>query len=550
MPHPSDATGWNREQIAALATGAAFGAKEPARGARHAVSAHHPLSAHAGLQTLRAGGSAADAAVVMATVDTVVLPGTSTLGGTMTALFYEAATGRMHALNAGLNRVLARAGAAPYDHTADRDTGRAVLVPGVIAGLEALWRRFGALPWAALWRPAIDVAREGFPIYPFYRDTLERRRDVILRYPEGRAIFTPTGRLPNVGETFRQPRLAGTLGHIATEGAAYIYHGTWADRFVAAVRAAGGLMSREDLERYAVRWEEPLAGTYLGYELQATPPPHYGGAMLAFELNVAEALDLHRRPPRMASARTFFDEIQIWKAAMAIEALAVDPRAVTPDARAAMEDILSKQHGRRVAERIRASGTTETPQSRGTHSHHVVAVDAAGNMATATHTVQADAWGDSGLFIDGIAPNSTAYQLLTWCPEPGGRIAEPLSAYIVLHDGKPLLAAGAISLGAFAASLQTTIDVLAHGRSIAEAIAAPRWGHYEFDVRTLQFGEAIGVESGFAAALLDEVEALGQPLLRDGWADTGIWTAIGRDEDAGTWVAVADPRLTGLALAD
>src|SRR5438093_8985915 len=101
-----------------------------------------------------------------------------------------------------------------------------------------------------------------------YCGTLWARRRVVLRRPEGKAIFAPSGRLPWLGSTIRQPLLAATLEHIAAEGSAYAYRGVWAQQLAAAVRGAGGLMRREDLERYEARWVAPLTGTYLDFEIQ------------------------------------------------------------------------------------------------------------------------------------------------------------------------------------------------------------------------------------------------------------------------------------------
>jgi len=433
---------WDQVLLADLATSATIGPKKMARGERHAVSTQHPPSAYAGLQALRAGGTAADALVAMVAADTVLVPGTSTLGGTMSAVFHEAATGRTHALNAGLNSVLDDD--EPYDHLQHRETGRAVLVPGMIAGLEALWRRFGLLEWPDLWKPAIHFAREGFPLYDLYWGNVQRRRDVLLRFPEGRAIIAPGGDLPAPGSLFRQPILAQTLKHLAAQGAEYAYRGEWAARLVAAVQELGGRLRLEDLARYEVRWDEPTVGTYLEYEVRACAAPHYGGVALLLALNIAEALDLHKRPPRWESDQSLYDEIQAGKCAMNASAFQMDPETASKQARGEAARWLSQDFAREEARRIRGGRHSGPGHPLVCGSHQVAAVDAAGNMATATHTVEADSWGDTGLFVGGVSLNSTAFQLMEARPRPGDRITEPLSraCYELVNCQKALIATG------------------------------------------------------------------------------------------------------------
>jgi gamma-glutamyltranspeptidase/glutathione hydrolase len=555
MSLPSlDPQTWDQDLLTKLAASATFGFKEMARGARHSVSTQHPLSAYAGRQALRAGGTAADALVAMVASDTVLVPGTSTLGGTMSVVYYDAATRSTHALNAGLNSVLGDL--EPYDHLLHRDTGRAVLVPGVIAGLEALWKRFGRLDWAELWRPAIHFALEGFPIYDLYWCNMQRRQEVLLRFPEGRAIFAPQGEFPQQGDLFRQPQLAQTLMRLAADGAEYAYRGVWAKELVAAVQKLGGQMCLEDLARYEVRWDSPTVGTYLEYKIQTCTAPHYGGPALLLALNIAEALDLHHRPRRDISARTLYDEIQAGKCAMNATVFQIDPQTASEERRSEFQRWLSKDFAREKARQIRAEGGSGSEHPLVCGSHHVAAVDDAGNMVTATHTIEADSWGDTGLFVCGISLNSTAFQLMEARPRPGDRITEPLSTYIVFKDGQPCFAAGGIGGGLLAANLQNTVNVLGHSQGLNESIASPRWGYFAFDIATWRLGSAIQIEA-FPPALLSEVEALGQPLDRQdrhelghAHADVGFWTAAGFEEKTGDKVAVTDPRLMGLALAD
>jgi gamma-glutamyltranspeptidase/glutathione hydrolase len=545
---------WGRTRLTELTSAAVIGPKEMARGKRHAVSTHHPLSAYAGLQALRSGGTAADALVAMVAADVVLVPGTSTLAGSMNAVYHEAVTGTTYSLNAGLNSVLDDRD--PYDHLQHRETGRAVLVPGMIAGLEALWQRFGRLDWSDLWLPAIYFAREGFPLYPLYWGNMQRRQAVLLRFSEGRAIFAPEGDLPALGSLFRQPHLSQTLEHLAREGAAYAYRGEWASALVVAVQGLGGQMGLEDLARYEVRWEQPTVGTYLDYDIQTCTAPHYGGPALLLALNIAEALNLHERPQRWDSAQSLYDEIQAGKCAMSTAGFQIDPKTASEETCVEFSRLLSKDFALEEAQRIRAGRKSQPDHPLVCGSHHVAAVDEAGNMVTATHTIEADSWGDTGLFIGGISLNSTAFQLMEARPRPGDRITEPLSNYIVFKDGIPLFAAGGIGSGLLATNLQNTVNRLGHGLDWNVSIGRPRWGYFAFDIAAWRLGEEMQCEE-FTPTLLAEVEALGQPLDRQdrhelghAKADVGFWNAVGYDPETQNTLAVTDPRLMGLALAD
>jgi gamma-glutamyltranspeptidase/glutathione hydrolase len=561
------------------------GPKEVARGKRLVVTTHHPVSAHAGLQVLRAGGTAADALVAVTALDTVVLPGTSTLGGQLTVVLHEAGTGATHALNAGFNAVLDDD--TPFDYLRERTTGRAIFVPGTIAGLEAIWRRFGALPWADLWRPAAHFARDGFPLYPAFHQNMRRREEALLRHPEGRATFAPRGRLLRPGDTLRQPALAETLQRVAAEGAAFAYQGGWAQQLVAAVRGIGGKMRLEDLARYQPYWEVPLNGTYLGHKVRTLPPPAAGGSRLVVGLSVAEALDLHHRPPRERSGRTLFEEIQIDNhTERSSRALSCDPRVASPEEMAMIRRVLSKEHAGETAASIGAIGTgTATAATAPLFGTQCVGiVDARGNTLAAVHTITSLSWGDTGLFVGGVCLNSAAHQYGLRRPSGGGRLVTHAVPYVVLRDGQPVFAAAASGAGAIGCNLQKTIDVVGRGLALGDSVAAPRWGFRRVDYATMTHSEGRVVDR-FAPAVLNDVERAGQPLVREfPWRrrrasrvqrlralvyrivaraqgrrdnplpsynfDTGQWCAVGVDAATGAKIGVADPRLGGRAIAE
>lgn len=551
-----DPATWGEDVLADFATKATSGPKPTAKGSTWAVAAEHPYAALTGQKVIEAGGSAADAYVAIAAAKHVLMPGTTSLGGVFGGVYYDAPSGECVAINAGLSVPLAETlgTSEVYDHLAMKGTGRAVLVPGVIRGLEDLHRRFGKLEWAALWQPAIFFARVGFPMYELYWGNLDRRKDVLLSREGGRTAYLPTGLMPPRDGLYQQLELAETLDEIASQGADYCYIGEWAQQLVDAVKEAGGRLSMEDLARHETRWDEPISATYLGHEVVTAPPPHYGGIATLLGLQTLEMLGSHLAPPPWESATTLLEHIQVFRGTANLPEAQQDLRAASPEQRQALLDAISPVAAKALAERIRTEKVLKDPTNPGTHSHNIVVADADGSIFTSTYTIHSDSWGDSGIVVGGISLNSTAFQLAYQQIEPGGRIYEPLSAYIAFKDGKPRLASTVIGSGLMGCQLQATENVLGRGMSLEDAAAAPRYGFFEIDFATMSMTDRIQTEP-FDAAILDEVESAGQPLARKHYrwsghahADTGYWAAIAINED-GQYEAVVDPRLPGLSLA-
>jgi gamma-glutamyltranspeptidase/glutathione hydrolase len=384
--------------------------------------------------------------------------------------------------------------------------------------------------------------------------------------------------------------LAETLKRVAVEGAAFAYQGGWAQQLVAAVQGIGGKMRMEDLGRYEPYWEEPLCGTYQGHELRTLPSPAIGGPLLLMGLGVAEALELHRRPPRECSGRTLFEEIQIDNHTQrSVRALGCDPRVASRAEAATIRRLLSKEHAAEIAAGIRAmrggSSTVSSAESVTPIGTDCIAiVDAHGNTVAAVHTITSGAWGDTGLFVGGVCLNSAAHQYGFRRPVGGRRLVTHAVLYVFLRDGRPVLAAGASGAGAVACSHQNTINVIGRGHALGDSVAALRWGFHRVDPVTRANSRGRVVDP-FDSAVLDDVERAGQPLIRElPWAprhtprlrrlqafvhrivaraqgrrgtpfprynfDTGQWCAVGVDAATGEKIGVADPRDGGLAVAE
>ncbi|MFM8354614.1 MAG: gamma-glutamyltransferase, partial [Gammaproteobacteria bacterium] len=242
--------------------------------AANVVATSQPLAAQAGLEMLRRGGNAVDAALAAAITLTVVEPNNNGLGSDAFCQVWDGQ--QLLGLNAS--------GRAPAAWTRERFSGRsimptlgwdAVTVPGAVSAWVALSERFGALPFDALFEPAIGYAKDGFQVGPktafYWRRALQQLHD----FPAFQAHFGPA---PAPGTRFRRPDLARSLRLIATSRGEAFYHGELAERMVAAAHAAGGALSRQDLAVHTADWVTPIASPYRGISLHEIPPNGQGMA--------------------------------------------------------------------------------------------------------------------------------------------------------------------------------------------------------------------------------------------------------------------------------
>src|SRR6516165_6188358 len=329
------------------------------------------------------------------------------------------------------------------DPRKSQDSALAIGVPGTVAGLALAHAKYGSgkFTLAQLIAPAIALARDGIPIENDIADSLPRSQSRLARWPATTKIFFADGRPLPPGATLLQRDLADTLSAIAREGPAGFYRGAVADKLVAAVRAAGGIMTREDLERYRPIERTPASGSYRGYRIVSMPPSSSGGVALVEMLNILEGyrlgeVDAATRVHLMVEAmkRAYFDRAKFLG----------DPASVTPPAY-----LTSKRFAESVRARIdpaRASaaasfGSIFAPSREGDNTTHFSVVDRFGKTIANTTTLNLS-YG-LGFAAKPGAPN--AYGLVGGdanAPGPGKRPLSSMTPTIVLKDGKPFLVTG------------------------------------------------------------------------------------------------------------
>jgi gamma-glutamyltranspeptidase/glutathione hydrolase len=411
--------------------------------ARNTVATTQPLAAQAGLRMLLAGGNAVDAAVATAIALTVVEPIMNGLGGDLYALVWDGQA--LHGLDA--------TGAAPAAWTPERFAGRremprtgwdAVTVPGQVSGWQALSKRFGRLPFATLFEPAIAYAEHGFPVSPVIAEAWPRFAALVADQPGFADAFMPGGLAPRVGQCWRFPAQARTLAEIAANGGESFYRGAIAERIADHARAHGGAMTAHDLAAQQARWAQPLVQRYRDRVLHEMPPNGQGiAAQMA--LGMLQHFDL--RAEGVDSAAALHLQIEAMKLAFAdLHTHVADPGAMLVGAAELLDPAYLAARARAIDPRRAATPQPGQPRAGGTV--YLAAADAEGCMVS---LIQSNyyAFGSGIVVPGGIALHNRGwnFSLKPGHPNEVGPRKKPLHTIIPgfvsdAESGLPIMAFG------------------------------------------------------------------------------------------------------------
>jgi len=474
--------------------------------ARHGmVTTQEGQATRIGLDVLERGGNAVDAAVAIGFALAVTVPKAGNIGGGGFMLVHIADRNENTAID---YRETAPAATSvdiflgpdqQADPAKSRDSGLGVGVPGTVAGLSLALDRFGSgnFTLAQLVAPAVRLARDGLAIRDDLFDSLQRGQQRLARWPTAARIFLkPDGAAPASGDKLVQPELAEVLETIGREGPRAFYIGPIADKIVASVRQAGGLMTRGDLENYAPIIRNPVYGTYRGYEIISMPPPSSGGIHLVEMLNILEGYPSD--VVGSGSPAALHLQLEAMKLAYADRAQYLgDSDSVDVP----LDRLISKSHAAELRKKIdmrRATPSREirpdiTVPAGGGNTTHFSVIDRAGNVVSNTYTLNFNF--GLGLVAEGTgillnnelddfaakagAPN--AFGLIGGAANAPGPEKRPLSSMsptIVFKDTKPVLVTGAPGGSRIITTvLQVIMNTIDGGMSIGNAISAPRVHH-------------------------------------------------------------------------
>ena len=534
-------------------------AQAPQAGVAHppgaAIASAHQLSTDAGLEAIRQGGNAFDAAVAVSSTLSVVEPISSGIGGGGFFLLHDAKTGRDVFVDARETAPAAATPAAYLDKNGELDRDRATNgpwsagIPGLPAALVHLAERYGKLPLKTSLAPAIRIAREGFPIYPRLEKGYASRREVMERYAGTRAVFLADGSPPKAGEILKQPELAHTLELLAAKGYDGFYRGEVAKKLLAAVKHEGGQWRADELSGYQVREREPLRLKYRGWNIVTAPPPSSGGVALAEILQTISGWDLSKLDDahrvhivveamrRAYRDRTLYlgdpDFVKMPLARLTSADYAAGLRATIHPDKATPSDLLSGQ-----AAPLEDDETT-----------HFSIIDADGNRVAATQTVNL-LYG-SGMVAPGtgvllnnemddfaLRPGTpNAFGVMGYsanAPEPGKRMLSSMTPSFLESKDK-VIAVGAP--GGSRIITQVLLAILGYDAGLApqQVAALPRYHHQWMP-------DAISAEAGaLDAATVAALQAMGHKV-NAGEGNWGNLQTVMWDKTAGTLSGGTDPR--------
>jgi gamma-glutamyltranspeptidase/glutathione hydrolase len=530
------------------------GAKAPT--AEHGmVASNCPLATEAGVEILKAGGNAVDAAVAVGFALAVAYPEAGNLGGGGYAVV-RTADGKSAALD---YREMAPAAASrdmylgPDGNPTDASLVgyRASGVPGSVAGMLELLGRYGTLDRQKVMAPAIRLARDGFDVDEAFRRSLERNAKLIARF-DGASLFLPGGAPPAVGARLVQPDLAATLQRIADQGADGFYKGPVAEAVDREMKRHEGTITAADLAAYKAEWRTPIESSYRGHGLVAMPPSSSGGVTVAESLNV---LETWHEPAAWGSAQALHRLASAFQLAFIDRNRDLgDPAFVTdPVARLTSKEYAQTLRARIADDRATPTSTLSDTLPEGNQTTNFVVVDGHGNAVAITTTINSlygsGVWvPGAGFFLnnemdDFAAKPGTPNQFGLVQGEanaiaPGKRPLSAMAPTIVLDtDGSVLmLVGGRGGPRIITAVAQAIVNVIDHKMSLADALGAPR-------IHDQALPDRIEYEKGGVGA--DVVAALEKMGYKTQPGGTGTLTAIRRV--AGGWEGMVDPRATGLA---
>jgi gamma-glutamyltranspeptidase / glutathione hydrolase len=465
------------------------------------VSSQH-LASEAGAAILAAGGNAVDAAVAVGYAEAVTNPCCGNIGGGGFMVIRLQKTGqeifvnfREKAPRAASRDMFLDPEGRPVAR-ASLDGYRAVTVPGTVAGLESALARYGSLPRAKVLAPAIKLARDGFVLTRGDTDIIDAGAARLHRDPEAARVFFHADGSPLVpGDTLRQPALARTLEAIARGGADAFYKGETAERLDAAMRANGGLVTRQDLAEYTSTEGAPLSCDYRGYRIVSAPPPSSGGVTLCETLQILSGYDLKSLGFHSAASIHYTVEA-LRHAFMDRNMYLGDPAFVDNP----VQRLLSPAYAAAIREHIDPQRATPSQgvqpgiaPHESTQTTHYSVVDAAGNAVSVTYTI-------NGLFGAGVMAPGTGFMLnnemddFTIKPgvpnmfglvqdranliQPGKRPLSSMTPTLVTKDGRVVLVVGSPGGSRIITIvLQVLSNVIDHGMSPQEAVDAPRIHH-------------------------------------------------------------------------
>lgn len=492
------------------------------------------LAAQVGLQILKDGGNAADAAVATAYALAVTLPKAGNIGGGGFALYYDAKNKKTVALDF---REMAPAKASEkifqdkdgnVIKNKSRFTLQATGVPGTVSGLSTLLSSYGTMNNQKVLAPAIKLAEEGFPVSSALAYDLKSMSEVLQKNAAVKEIFYKNGQAYKEGELLKQKALANTLKRISENGSSEFYEGETAKKLVDYFQNNDGLISLEDLKKYKTLSAEPVKGTYRGYEVLAMPPPSSGGVHVIQMLNILEAWDIAKSGQN--SAQTIHYMAEAMKLAYADRSKHMgDPRY----SKLPIEGLISKKYAEVLRKSIKLDKAKPSSEIRpgspaayeSPDTTHISVTDKFGNVVSLTYTINFSFGSriiipELGFFLNNEMDDFSAkpgvpnaFGLIGGSAnkvEAGKRPLSSMTPLIMFKDKTPVLVTGSPGGSKIINSvMQIIMNIVDHKQNIAEATLAPRVHHQWLP-------DKLTIEQGISPDTIKLLKGMGHNVVQGG----------------------------------
>jgi gamma-glutamyltranspeptidase/glutathione hydrolase len=536
------------------------------------VSSVSEIASQVGVDVLKRGGNAVDAAVAVGLALAVVWPSAGNLGGGG-FMVIRRADGKAAAIDyremapAGAHRNVYLDDKGEYIDESSTYGHMAAGVPGTVAGMAYALEKYGTMKWAEVAEPARKLAAEGFPVWYQLERGLKGASEELSRYPETKRIFLRDGKPYETGEIFKQPELAEVFKRMIKQGPREFYEGRTAQLIEESMRrAAGGgktpgkiWMTVEDLKNYKAVEREPLRGTYRSYEIITMPPPSSGGVALIEMLNILERYDL--KSMGAGSSQAIHTMVEAMRRAFADRAQFLgDPDFV----KVPVAGLISRKYADQLAATINPERASTSQEIRNgdplpyesSETTHFTVVDKDGNVATNTYTIN-DSFGNkitvegAGFLLnnemDDFAPKPgapNAYGLIQGEANAVAARKRPLSSMtptIVLKDGRLYFAVGSPGGPTIINTVtQVIVNIIDHGMNIQQAIDWPRVHHQWMP------DQIVYEPYGIAPDALNRLKSMGHQFGKPRYMGDAEGVMI--DDKTNMRLGGSDPRLDGKSI--
>ena len=502
-------------------TGEKFASRSEVIGQNGMVATSHPLATQIGLDILKQGGTAIDAAIAANIALGLMEPTGNGIGGDLFAIVWDANEKKLHGLNAS--------GPAPKNISIDYFVKNGlnkipsygplpVTVPGAVDGWVKLHEKFGKMDFQSLFEPTIEYAENGFPVTETIAYYLDRSKKRFENYPNFRDVWLKNGKMPAKGEIFKNPQLAKTLKIIADQGRAGFYEGRVATTMADFIQSQGGFLSYEDLSSFHSEWTPPVSSNYRGYDVWELPPNGQGIAALQI-LNILENYNIKKMGLFSAEYIHLFTEAK---------KLAFADRAkyyADPDfSKIPVQELISKSYAKDRAKLINLSEAAQTDQPGVLESGDTIYLTAADQYGNMISLIQSNYRGmGSGMMPPGLGfmlqDRGELFSLdknHRNALEGGKRPFHTIIPAFVTKDGKPFMSFGVMG-GATQpqAHAQIIINMIDFGLNLQEAGDAPRIVHSGSSQPTdevMTDGGSLSIESGFGKKIEKQLTKKGHTI--------------------------------------